>query len=87
MSYPMLTRAEICRVIEGRGNARRIPTLFHFWMYPGDFGVNADEVRSIMRAYPEDVQKIQLNVPDVYDAPKDDPSYRWSYMDKPENAN
>ena len=29
------------------------------------------------------MQKIQLRVPDVYQAPADDPSYRWSYMDQP----
>ncbi|MBQ4581335.1 MAG: hypothetical protein IJA83_11815 [Clostridia bacterium] len=52
MNYPMLTREEICRVIEGRGNARRIPALFHFWMHPDDFGDKAAEARSIMDAYP-----------------------------------
>jgi len=83
MNYPMLPREEICRVIEGRGNARRIPALFHFWMHLDDFGDKAAEVRSIMDAYPQDVQKIQLRVPDVYQAPADDPSYRWSYMDQP----
>ena len=83
MDYLRLTREAICRVIEDRGNARRIPTLFHFWMYPDAFGDKADEARNIMNAYPKDVQEIKLNVLDVYNAPKDDPSYRWSYMDKP----
>ncbi len=84
MNYPVLSREELCRVIEGRGNAQRIPVLFHFWMHPEDFGERAPEVRQIMAAYPEDVQVIQLQIPAVYDAPEDDPSYRWSYKDKPE---
>jgi len=33
-----------------------------------------------------DVQVCGIRIPDVYNAPADDPSYRWSYMDKPNNA-
>ena len=86
MKFPVLSREEICCVIEGRGNARRVPVLFHFWMHPGDFGERKQEVQTIMSSYPEDVQSIQLRIPDVYNAPKDDPSYRWRYMDRPADA-
>ena len=84
--YKSLTREDICRVIEGRGNANRIPILFHFWLHAETFGAEANEVRKIMDQYPDDVQVIPFRIPDVYIAPDDDPSYRWSYMDKPNNS-
>ena len=84
--YISLTREDICRVIEGRGNANRIPILFHFWLHAETFSAEANEVRKIMDQYPDDVQVIPFRIPDVYIAPDDDPSYRWSCMDKPNNS-
>ena len=86
MKYPRLSREDISCVIEGRGNAVRVPVLFNFWLHPGTFGAQANTVREIMEAYPDDVQVITLRIPDVYNAPADDPSYRWSYMDQPRNG-
>lgn len=86
MKYSGLNREEICKVIEGRGNAARIPVLFNQWLYPTDFGKDAQKVREMIAPYPDDVQLIDLRIPDVYVAPADEPSYRWSYMDKPKGA-
>lgn len=83
MKYTSLTREELCRVIEGRGCAVRVPVLFHFWLSPDTFGEQSGRVQALMEQYPPDVQCITLRIPDVYDAPEDDKSYRWSYMDKP----
>jgi len=84
MKYSALTRGEISRVIEGRGNARRVPVLLNFWLTPSAFGEKEPIVQDIIRDYPDDVQVIPLHIPAVYEAPADDPSYRWSYRDKPE---
>lgn len=81
MKYQPLTREEVVRVIEGRGNASRVPVLLHVWTHAESFGERADEVRAIMDDYPQDAQLIPLHIPQVYDAPQDDPSYRWGYKD------
>jgi len=85
MKYTPLSREEINRVINGHGNAARVPMLFNFWLYPESFGEDEHTVEEIIAPYPDDVNLIKLNFPTVYWPPKDDPSYRWSYMDAPEN--
>ena len=86
MRYLPLSREEIKRVIHGQGNASRVPVLLNFWLTPKAFGDKEAEVRRIIQDYPDDLRVIPLHIPDVYQAPEDDPSYRWSYMDKPEGA-
>ena len=83
MRYPILRRDEIKHVIQGRGNASRVPVLLNFWLNPQAFAENEDRVRRIIQEYPDDLNLIPLRIPDVYQAPDDDPAYRWSYMDKP----
>ena len=82
MYYEPLTREEMIRVIEGKGRAHRIPLLFHNWINADAFGPDKrDHVAHILASYPQDAQTIVLRMPDVYHAPYDDPSYRWSYRD------
>ena len=82
MQIPPLSRGEIIRVIEGKGCASRVPLLYHMWIYPNAFsGEKRTAVEDILSRYPMDVQTIDLNIPSVYDAPVDEPSYRWSYRD------
>ena len=73
---PVFAREKAIIHIDGQDNARCVTTLFHFWLVSGNFCCREDEVHSIMKAYPEDAQRIALNVPDVYNAPEDDPSDR-----------
>ena len=77
-----LTRAEMRQVIEGRGQASRVPMMVHFWVNPGAFGEREAEVRGILDAYPEDFQALWFKIPAMYDAPADDPGYRWCYHDE-----
>jgi len=63
MKYSALTRGEISRVIEGRGNARRVPVLLNFWLTPSAFGEKEPIVQDIIRDYPDDVQVIPLHIP------------------------
>ena len=80
MDHRPLTREEMCRVIEGKGCAHRVPVLVHTWVSPGTFeGAKRAAVERVLAQYPMDAQIITLNIPKVYEAPADDPSYRWSY--------
>ena len=82
MQISPLSREEIIRVIEGKGCAKRVPLLYHMWIYPDAFsGEKRAAVEDILSRYPMDVQTIDLRIPSVYDAPSDEPSYRWSYRD------
>ena len=77
-----LTRDELRQVIEGRGAVHRIPIMYKFWIYPSAFE-RPEEISALLDKYPEDMQQLFINIPDVYTAPPEYPSYRWSYMDKP----
>ncbi|MDR1174250.1 MAG: hypothetical protein LBK83_02100 [Treponema sp.] len=78
-----LGREELKKVIEGRGAARRIPMAVHEWINPEIFGSRAPQYREVLAQYPSDIVKIYLNIPQVFDAPGDDPSYRWLNFDNP----
>ena len=52
--------------------------LIHFWVLnPHNFGDREEALHRILGRYPMDAQVIQLRLPHVYDAPDDDPEYRW----------
>ncbi|GHT99440.1 hypothetical protein FACS1894142_7020 [Spirochaetia bacterium] len=78
-----LHREEIKNVIEGKGAARRIPMAIHTWISADTFGPRAPEYKAVLDSYPCDVEVISLNMPQIFDAPKDDPSYRWLNFDNP----
>ena len=75
-----LPREALRRVIEGRGHAGRVPLMIHFWVYPAAFGARQAAVERLLAAYPSDIQTMWFKIPAVYDAPEDDPSYRWSWQ-------
>ncbi len=64
-------------MVEGRGAARRVPALIHFWTWPERFGARADEVRSLLDRYPQDAQVLLLRMPGLTEGPAGDPSYCW----------
>ncbi len=81
-----LTREELRRVIEGYGCARRVPIMFQKWCGPNiyDDPEHRDRLRKLLSEHPQDVQFIRwLDVP-VWDAPADDPNYRWMHGPKPD---
>ncbi|MHB0999072.1 MAG: uroporphyrinogen decarboxylase family protein [Armatimonadota bacterium] len=87
MIYEPLTREEIASVIEGRSTARRVPTMVHFWTHPSAFGAREKEAADILSRYPMDVQVVGINTPPMFDAPADDPEYRWvNYSDPNKDA-
>lgn len=76
--YDPLTREQIRAVIEGRKATPRVPVMAHFWVNPGVFGERETQIRSILERYPSDIESAFIRIPSVYEAPDDDPSYRWS---------
>lgn len=71
------TREELCRVIEGKGNAGRVPLIYNIWVAPETFGDRRDEVKKLLDVYPFDVEHLFIQMPEVFDAPADDPTFRW----------
>ena len=83
MKYQPLTAAEVKSVIEGKGAAKRVPVFVHFWTHPEACEEEkARKIQAILDDYPQDADVYFLNIPSVYDAPKEDPGYRWSYRDE-----
>jgi hypothetical protein len=79
-----LSRKELKKVIEGKGAARRIPLAVHIWMYSTDiFGSREPDYKAVLERYPNDIQVTMMRMPRNFDAPEDDPSYRWLNYDKP----
>ena len=78
-----LTREELVRVIEGRGAARRVPIAVQEWVEPSVFGDREADYRAVLDRCPCDIQTINLGIPQVFNAPADDPSYRWLNFDNP----
>lgn len=72
-----LKKEELCAVIEGRKNAGRVPLIYHIWVAPEVFGQRKEEAARIIQDCPYDVEQISLRMPDVFDAPPEDPDYRW----------
>ena len=78
-----LDRDEIVNVIEGKGAARRIPMAIHSWINSRTFKERENQYRELLDRYPCDINIIRFNMPKVFDAPDDDPSYRWLFFDNP----
>lgn len=83
MLYDALSREEIVSVIDGKGAASRVPILLNFWVNPETFGEREQAVREIMGQYPQDAEILNPVQPMVFDAPDDDPDYRWTNLDNP----
>lgn len=76
-----LTREEVRSVIEGRGAAYRTPLAYAFWIGGNIFGDDWDKRSSWLSQYPDDIDTFGLAMPDLVQAPADDPDYRWSGVD------
>lgn len=76
-----LTREEVISVIEGKGKASRVPMYYHAWIHEGVFGDAAPIAREYLNEYPFDFEIIIPSLPDKYNAPDDDKSYRFMHRD------
>ena len=86
MKYPALTRDEMRKVIEGRGNASRVPVLLHMWVHPDAFDDRKAQVLELFNEYPEDAQWIWFDQPGMFDGREDDPEYRWVNFGDPNKS-
>ncbi len=82
--YRELNKNELISVIEGKGSSERIPILLHCWIHPERFGKAEENTRNIMDMYPEDARVLKFRMPAIYDAPVDDPEYRWADHNDPD---
>ena len=80
MKFEPLTREEVRSVVRGKGCAQRVPVNLQFWTQ-GNWGEKYNAAQQIMDDYPEDIQIIRLNWPQIHQAPADDPEYRWVNYD------
>lgn len=77
-----LTKQEVKNVIEGKGAASRPPILYDLWIGENVFGGDYEKRAAWLEPYPKDVDHVFLNMPDIINAPADDPNYRWCGVDK-----
>lgn len=76
-----MTKEELTSIIEGRGCGNRIPVIYDIWIYPDVMGEQEDKVRELLDKVPQDAAGVFFNWPDMYQAPEDDPDYRWAHGD------
>lgn len=76
-----LSKEEVKRVIEGKGNARRVPLLYDLWISGNVFGNDLEKRAEWLAQYPMDVEESTLVLPDLVKAPDDAPDYRWTGVD------
>jgi uroporphyrinogen decarboxylase len=83
--YMPLQAQEMRRIISGGGSGRRIPVLLHPWVSARAFETEAARaaVQALLDFYPCDAQIIPWRNIEIYQAPEDDPTYRWIKADPP----
>ena len=73
-----LSREEVKQVIEGRGKASRVPILFDMWIYDNIFDGSQEARENWLKDYPRDISFVDIDLPDAFSAPEDDPDYMWA---------
>lgn len=73
-----LKREEIIKVIEGKGEADRIPLLMDLWIYDNIFEDDPEQRAQWLKKYPCDVKEIFFQMPGMYEAPLEDSKYCWT---------
>lgn len=82
MMYKSLSRDELISVIDGRGNAKRVPVLLQCWVHPDQFSPDRRAiVKNILRSYPEDAQIIGFRMPEIF---RDDLNNEYSWVNYPD---
>lgn len=73
-----MSREEIRRVIEGKGEGLRVPILYDFWI--GKEVFHGDEARwkQWLEQYPRDIDTVFFGMPGSTEGPVEDPDYFWA---------
>ena len=72
-----LTKQEVINVIEGKRTTERIPNLCSFWIYPGSFEGQEEEMRQWLAEQAYDISVQGVRMPDVCRGTEEDPEYCW----------
>lgn len=72
-----LTKQEVINVIEGKRTTERIPNLCSFWIYPGSFEGQEEEMRQWLAEQTYDISVQGVRMPDVCRGTEEDPEYCW----------
>lgn len=83
MKYSSLTCQQVCDVIDGKAHGVRVPMLLHFWVHPDEFGGRRQDVLDILAQYPNDIERVQLTAPGMFEGTGGNPEYRWMNIDDP----
>lgn len=78
MEITPLKREEICRVIEGKGRAERIPLLYDIWIYDNVFGYDVARREKWLSSKPCDVDEVFLQMPGTAEGYPEDPDFYWA---------
>ena len=73
-----LKREELCKVIDGKGRAERIPLLYDIWIYDNVFDYDGEKRKQWLSAYPCDVDEIFLQMPGTAEGYPEDPDFYWA---------
>ena len=82
MAFKEFTAEQLKHIIEGKNAYERIPMIYDFWTPAERLGKDEARAVELMEVYPCDAQCIQICMPDVSDAPADDPEYKWLYREQ-----
>ena len=72
-----LTKQEVINVIEGKRTTERSPNLCSFWIYPGSFEGQEEEMRQWLAEQAYDISVQGVRMPDVCRGTEEDPEYCW----------
>lgn len=81
-----LSKEEVKSVIEGRGKAERPPVMYDMWIYPWIYGGRQGDFEDFLADQPKDINIVDLVMPDNFNAPDEDPDYRWAPEDVEEKS-
>lgn len=73
-----LKREQVINVIEGRGEAKRVPLLYDIWIYDNVFENNPRKREAWISRYPCDVDEVFLQMPGMTKGPEEDTDFFWS---------
>ena len=73
-----MSREEIRRVIEGKGEGLRVPILYDFWIGKEVFHGDEAGWRQWLEQYPRDIDSVFFGMPGSTEGPVEDPDYFWA---------
>ena len=73
-----MTREEVKRVIEGRGQGLPVPLMYDFWIGKNVFGDEEERRKKWMVQYPRDINAAFIGMPGIVEGKPQDSDYFWA---------